>query len=136
MINFSPGHEIEAGWFLLRYAVQTSNNSLKETALMSLIEQPFQKGWDKENGGLFYFLDANGLSPMQLEWNMKLWWPTCESMIAFLMAYKYTEKYHYLHTFATIFDHAITHVSILLFQTNFENICLENCCGYVTFARK
>ncbi|CAI9714839.1 N-acylglucosamine 2-epimerase-like isoform X1 [Octopus vulgaris] len=107
----NPGHAIEAGWFLLRYAVQTSNNSLKETALMSLIEQPFQTGWDKENGGLFYFLDANGLSPMQLEWNMKLWWPLCESMIAFLMAYKYTEKDHYLHTFATIFDYGITHFS-------------------------
>lgn len=29
---------------------------------------------------------------VQLEWNMKLWWPHCEALIAFAYAYKVTKK--------------------------------------------
>ena len=38
-----------------------------------IIQKSFEIGWDKQFGGLFYFLDANGFSPTQLEWDMKLW---------------------------------------------------------------
>lgn len=54
------GHSIEAGWFLLRYAVQNNMAELKQTAIDKFIVNPFQYGWDKEHGGLFYFLDVDG----------------------------------------------------------------------------
>ena len=43
-----------------------------------------EKGWDKEHGGIFYFLDAEGQPPQQLEWDQKLWWVHLEAMICFL----------------------------------------------------
>jgi N-acylglucosamine 2-epimerase len=82
--HMNPGHAIEAGWFLLRYAKRTCNEALKQTAT-EMIDWSFDIGWDKEFGGLFYFLDSEGKSPPYLEWNMKLWWPHCETMVAFAM---------------------------------------------------
>ena len=47
-------------------------------------------GWDEEHGGLFYFVDAEGRPPMQLEWSMKLWWPHTEALYALLLAQEMT----------------------------------------------
>lgn len=60
--------------------------------MWQVIDWSFERGWDKEHGGIFYFLDASGHCPVPLEWNMKLWWPHCEAMIAFALAYKATRK--------------------------------------------
>ena len=98
----NPGHAIEAGWFLLEYAEETMDEELKKTAIEKFIEVPFEAGWDKVHGGLFYFLDADGLSPVQLECSMKLWWPSCEAMIAYLMAFKVTRKEAFLETFRRV----------------------------------
>ncbi len=34
--------------------------------------------------GIFYFQDAEGHPPQQLEWDQKLWWVHLEAMICFL----------------------------------------------------
>lgn len=60
---------------------------------------------------LFAILD--GISPTQLEWNMKLWWPHNEAMIAFLMAYKNTGNPKHLESFDKIFEYSYKHVRIL-----------------------
>ena len=109
----NPGHAIEAGWFLLRHALLHNDDDLKKTAIEKFIELPFSIGWDSENSGLYYLLDANGFSPTQLEWNMKLWWPHCEALIAFLMAYKETRSAKYLESFCKVFEYTRTHVSSL-----------------------
>ena len=44
-------------------------------------------GWDCKNGGIIAFCDIDGKPPVQLEWDMKLWWPQCETMIAARAAY-------------------------------------------------
>ncbi|CAN5185063.1 AGE family epimerase/isomerase [soil metagenome] len=85
----NPGHAIEAGWFLMQYAIKTNDERLKEQALQ-MIEWSYDFGRDREHGGIFYFLDSEGHSPVQLEWPMKLWWVHCESMVAFIMAYQLT----------------------------------------------
>jgi N-acylglucosamine 2-epimerase len=82
----NPGHAIEAGWFLLPWAARLDDPSL-QTLAAGIIRQSFAEGWDPDYGGLFYFLDAGGFSPTQLEWDMKLWWPHCEAMVAFLLLY-------------------------------------------------
>ncbi|XP_052519355.1 N-acylglucosamine 2-epimerase isoform X3 [Budorcas taxicolor] len=86
----NPGHALEAGWFLLRYAIRRGDAKLQAHVIDKFLLLPFHSGWDPEHGGLFYFQDADGLCPTQLEWAMKLWWPHSEAMIAFLMGYSET----------------------------------------------
>ncbi|CAK9002331.1 unnamed protein product [Durusdinium trenchii] len=93
--HMNPGHAIEAGWFILSYAQRTANHELAEVA-EKMITWSFEAGWDKDHGGLFYFLDAEGRSPVFLEWDMKLWWPHNEAMIAFAMLYEASCKEEHL----------------------------------------
>ena len=87
-----------------------SQDQLKSMAISKFIVEPFDYGWDKKHGGLLYFLDVDGQSPTQLEWNMKLWWPHNEALISFLMAYQETNEDQYLDTFAQVFDYSYSHV--------------------------
>ncbi|XP_066285121.1 N-acylglucosamine 2-epimerase-like isoform X2 [Branchiostoma lanceolatum] len=105
----NPGHAIECSWFLLQYAVKHNRPDLKKTAINNFLLQPFESGWDDKHGGLFYFLDVDGYSPTQLEWNMKLWWPHNEALIAFLVAYKETKDEQMLEKFAKVFDYSFSH---------------------------
>ena len=100
------------GWFLLKLAIEEGDSKLQEIAIRDFIERPFEHGWDGEHGGLFYLLDVDGWCPTQLEWNMKLWWPHNEAMVAFLMAYQKTRDTHYLDKFLQIFDYSYKHVSM------------------------
>ncbi|XP_021107972.1 N-alpha-acetyltransferase 10 isoform X5 [Heterocephalus glaber] len=84
----NPGHALEAGWFLLGYASRKGDPALRAHVIEKFLLLPFHSGWDPEHGGLFYFQDVDGLCPTQLEWDMKLWWPHSEAMIAFLMGYR------------------------------------------------
>lgn len=84
---------------------------MTNTIIESFITKPFNVGWDSQHGGLFYFLDVDQHSPVQLEWDMKLWWPHNEALIAFLMAYKYTQNREYLEKFYAVFDFTFSHVS-------------------------
>ena len=100
----NPGHAIECGWFLLSYAVKTNNAGLRQKAL-NMIDWSFDLGWDTREGGLFYFLDRSGRSPTQLEWNMKLWWPHVEALVAFMKAYRATGEARYLQRFQQVHDY-------------------------------
>ncbi|XP_056130496.1 N-acylglucosamine 2-epimerase isoform X2 [Lampris incognitus] len=107
----NPGHALEAGWFLLQYAADHGDEALRNTAISKFIELPYHCGWDKQHGGLFYFLDVDGYCPTQLEWNMKLWWPHCEALIAFLMAYSQSRSPAHLDVFSEVYDYTISHFS-------------------------
>ena len=61
-------------------------------------------------------LDANGYSPTQLEWNMKLWWPHADALIAFLMAYKETRDENFIKKFDLVFQYTFSHVSDAAFS--------------------
>ena len=82
----NPGHAIEGGWFLMHWAKRLERPELKSHAL-NMIRWSHDLGWDREYGGIYYFLDAKGFSPTALEWNMKLWWPHCEALYAHLLAF-------------------------------------------------
>ncbi|KAG7477515.1 hypothetical protein MATL_G00070460 [Megalops atlanticus] len=105
----NPGHALEAGWFLFQYAVRVGDQELQRTAMDKFMEVPFHKGWDQQHGGLFYFLDVDGHCPTQLEWSMKLWWPHCEALIAFLMAYRHTREPRLLERFTQVYDYTFSH---------------------------
>ncbi|CDQ73811.1 unnamed protein product [Oncorhynchus mykiss] len=107
----NPGHALEAGWFLLQYGLENGDQELQRTAVDKFMEIPFLTGWDKEHGGLLYFLDVDGYCPTQLEWSMKLWWPHCEALIAYLMAYSHTKEPALLDRFSQVYDYTFSHFS-------------------------
>uniref|UniRef100_A0A8D3BTI4 N-acylglucosamine 2-epimerase n=1 Tax=Scophthalmus maximus TaxID=52904 RepID=A0A8D3BTI4_SCOMX len=109
--HVDPGHALEAGWFLLQYSAEWGDEELRTTAVNKFVELPYQCGWDKEHGGLFYFLDVEGYCPTQLEWSMKLWWPHCEALIAFLMAYSHSKKPELLERFCQVYEYTCSHFS-------------------------
>ena len=85
----NPGHGLEAMWFVMDIAERSGNmETIKKCTEISLSILEF--GWDKENGGIFYFLDIKGNPPQQLEWDQKLWWVHIEAMIAVLKGYLHT----------------------------------------------
>ncbi len=100
----NPGHDIECSWFVMEFA-----NYIKDPALHVKAEDVFnfaiEAGWDKEYGGLLYFIDAKGLPPESYEHDMKLWWPHDEILIASLMAYRDTGDERYYDWFTKTFDY-------------------------------
>lgn len=85
----NPGHGLESLWFMMDLAVRRNDRELINKATniaLSILEY----GWDKENGGIFYFLDRMGKPPVQLEWDQKLWWVHLEAIICMLKAYQLT----------------------------------------------
>ncbi|XP_059805672.1 N-acylglucosamine 2-epimerase-like [Hypanus sabinus] len=105
----NPGHALEAGWFLLRWAEATGSQELMATALEGFLVRPFRTGWDQQHGGLFSFLDVDGLPPTQLEWDMKLWWPHTEALVALLLGYKQSRDPQLLDFFRQVFDYSFSH---------------------------
>lgn len=106
----NPGHDIECAWFLLEIAKRN-----KDEALIELVEKMYQyamnTGWDKEYGGLLYFVDCLGYPPESYEHDMKLWWPHTEAMIASISLYEITKKKSYVEDFLKVIDYCKTHFS-------------------------
>lgn len=90
----NPGHSIEASWFIMHEGIYADDKNLINKALQ-ILDYSLELGWDKEYGGLLYFVDIEGRPPEQLEWDMKLWWPHTEALYALLLAHHITgdEKY-------------------------------------------
>ena len=91
----NPGHAIESAWFILEHARATCDEGLARTAVR-ILRAALDIGWDREHGGILYFVDVEGRPPMQLEWSMKLWWPMTEAMYVTLLAWKLSGDDHYL----------------------------------------
>lgn len=47
---------------MLVEAERTNNLELRDLAVANFIDNPFKYGWDKDHGGLFYFLDVDSES--------------------------------------------------------------------------
>ena len=98
----NPGHAIETSWFLMEEGLFRKDNEIIKKAL-DILDWSLERGWDKEYGGILYFVDLDGKSPEQLEWDMKLWWPHNEALYALLLAHhitgdsKYEEWYEKVH---------------------------------------
>lgn len=109
---FNPGHAIEVAWFLLHMTEIFPNAELDQLALNALAGA-LEFGWDREAGGLFYFMDIEGRPTLQLESTMKLWWPHSEAIYALVLAYLKTGEARWLrwldmidaYSFAHFVDH-------------------------------
>ncbi len=87
----NPGHGIEAMWFIIDIASRRDNLSLINQAIDAVLST-LNFAWDKEYGGIYYFMDVDGHPPQQLEWNQKLWWVHLETLVALSMGYRLTKR--------------------------------------------
>lgn len=67
----TPGHGIEAMWFIMDLGIRLHRPELIRKAIETTL-QLLEFGWDKQYGGIFYFMDRKGCPPQQLEWDQKL----------------------------------------------------------------
>ena len=61
----NPGHGIEAVWFIMDLAERLGRPELTQRAVETTLNT-IKYGWDKEYGGIFYFMDRLGYPPQQL----------------------------------------------------------------------
>ena len=106
--TISPGHTIEAMWFLMDAGKRLGDEELVKWAADFTLET-LEKGWDKEFSGLYYFLDVKGKYPLQLEWDQKLWWVHLESLIACAKGYLYTRNEAFAQWFMKLHDYSWKH---------------------------
>lgn len=87
--TLNPGHAIEGAWFIMQEGKLRGDDALIRTGCQ-MLDWMWDRGWDKEHGGVLYFVDVKGL-PVQEYWHdMKFWWPQNEAIIATLLAYTLT----------------------------------------------
>ena len=106
----NPGHDIEGVWFILEHARRTGDTGLIPKAAQ-IFDWAIDLGWDKEYGGLLYFVDCLGLPPEAYEHDMKLWWPHNEILIASMMLYRDTKDEKYLDWFYKTLNYCKEHFS-------------------------
>jgi N-acylglucosamine 2-epimerase len=85
----NPGHAIEAMWFIMDLGKRRNDKVLVERA-KNIMLKSLEFGWDKEFGGIFYFLDLKGHPPQQLEWDQKLWWVHLETLVGLAKGFAFT----------------------------------------------
>lgn len=105
---FNPGHSIEVGWFLLHLLEYLDDPQARQLAL-EVIEGSLDFGWDRQFGGLYYFMDVEGKPTLQLESSMKLWWPHTEALYALVLAYDLTREGRWLEWLERVDQYAYTH---------------------------
>jgi len=106
----NPGHDIECSWFLLEEAIKRNDTKLIDFSA-KVFNEAFERGWDEEYGGIFYFKDVLGMPVEAYEHDMKLWWPHNETIIASLMLYLHTKDQKYKQIFDKVCDYAFEHFS-------------------------
>lgn len=106
--HLNPGHALEAMWFLMEAAACVNDRRTIDRA-SEIILATLDHAWDKEYGGLYYFMDACDRPHVELQWDMKLWWVHCEAMIATLMAHKLTGRQELKHWFDRLHDWTWAH---------------------------
>ncbi len=104
----NPGHGLESMWFVLQYAERINDRELIRQAC-DYVDELFHFGTDPVYGGIFYFMDALGKPHLELQHDMKLWWPHNEAIIAALFAYKLSGEERFLEHFRTVDQWAWSH---------------------------
>jgi N-acylglucosamine 2-epimerase len=104
----NPGHTIEAMWFIMDLGKRLQDEALIKKACAIMLNT-LEYGWDKEYGGIFYFLDVKNKPLLQLEWDQKLWWVHVEALVALAKGYAYTKDERCMQWFNKIHDYTWSH---------------------------
>ena len=104
----NPGHAIEAMWFIMDLGQRLNRPELIKKAVETTLKM-IEYGWDKQCGGIFYFMDRLGHPTQQLEWDQKLWWVHIETLISLIKGYQLTGSQECLEWFEKIHDYTWSH---------------------------
>ena len=104
----NPGHTIEAMWFIMDLGIRLNDKSLIDKAV-NIMLNTLEYGWDREYGGIFYFLDIQGHPPQQLEWDQKLWWVHVEALVALAKGFQHTGDLRCKEWFEKVHDYTWSH---------------------------
>ena len=104
----NPGHAIEAAWFIMEEGRNRGDSQLIELG-GRMLQYSWERGWDRDFGGLWYFRDVFG-RPVQEYWHdMKFWWPHNEAIIATSMAYLLTGRREFAEQHQQVHDWSFRH---------------------------
>jgi N-acylglucosamine 2-epimerase len=85
----NPGHAIEGAWFILEEGRRRDRADYVDLGLR-MLTYSWERGWDPEYGGIFYYRDVYN-HPVSEYWqDMKFWWPHNEAVLATLLAHLIT----------------------------------------------
>ena len=104
----NPGHVIEAMWFIMDLGQRLGDQTLIQRACSQMLNT-LEYGWDKQYGGIFYFLDCKGHPTQQLEWDQKLWWVHVETLVGLAKGYQYTGDERCKNWFETVHEYTWKH---------------------------
>jgi N-acylglucosamine 2-epimerase len=106
----NPGHGIEAMWFMIDIGSRRNDQKLIKKASDTILKI-LEYSWDSKYGGIYYFLDACGHPPQQLEWDQKLWWVHLESLVALAKAFEFTRDQKIADWYQKVHDYSWGHFS-------------------------
>jgi N-acylglucosamine 2-epimerase len=107
--TLNPGHAIEGAWFVLHEAKRRNNDAHLIQLGCKMLDYMWERGWDKEYGGILYFRDVYS-RPVQEYWqDMKFWWPHNEAIIATLLAFLMTGESKYAEWHKLVHDYSYSH---------------------------
>lgn len=106
----NPGHGIEAMWFMIDIGVRRNDADLIDK-VTDIIIRTLEYSWDKQFGGILYFMDVKGKPPQQLEWDQKLWWVHLEALVALSKAYAHTKRKDAWEWYEKVHDYSWKHFS-------------------------
>jgi N-acylglucosamine 2-epimerase len=106
--TLNPGHAIEGAWFIMHEGKLRRDHRLVRLGC-DMLDWMWERGWDKQHGGIYYFRDLRGL-PVQEYWHdMKFWWPHNEAIIATLLAHELTGDPKYARWHRKVHDWSFAH---------------------------
>lgn len=106
--HLNPGHGLEAMWFIMQYAAQAGRKDMISNA-GELVLSILDFSWDKEYGGIYYFMDITGQPHRELSADMKLWWVHNEALLATLYGYYLTRDQRFMDWFLRIDEWSWSH---------------------------
>jgi len=101
----NPGHAIEGAWFMMREG-QARGRTDYVRAGCDILDWMWDRGWDREYGGLLCFRDVDGKPVAEYWHDMKFWWPQNEAIIATLLAFRLTGDGKYAAMHEAVHDYA------------------------------
>ncbi len=104
--TLNPGHSLEAAWFLMAEGQYKNDMSLMKIA-KDIIDISMKHGY--RNGGIIAFCDCLGKPAGALEWDMQLWWPQCEALIANRLCYEIFKEEKYLKWYEDLKEYTFSH---------------------------
>jgi N-acylglucosamine 2-epimerase len=106
--TLNPGHAIEGAWFILEESRIRGCGELRQLGCR-MLDWMWNRGWDQEHGGLFYFRDVHGKPPQEYWHDMKFWWPHDEAIIATTLAWELSGESRYAAWHGLVHDWAHRH---------------------------